>query len=497
KSSSGGAAGSSRSVSPTKGRGFPLPPQTTPLRARSRSPTKAASGASRPGETQLIGVSRTATAGEASARKLSRSSGEIVIGLAPSSFSQERGVGQRGVRGGPPAPINTSLARAYGQSRAIVRDGGQRPVVLHHPTEREPSPERRAASQEGGPSMSATGPRGSVLAQYPSAVSPLLVRKDAGITAPYPKHASLLEEYEKWRGSTTPEVDQVNQHHGDGESGSFESSGGVPAQVSSADTEDRGFQPIAALISGPLPARVASKTLIGEHGWLEDTTSGLGKSTAPTGKSRKLFGKFVQKTKDMMVSVLLRKSDGSAALKRNLQTSLVPREQCVLYCELDWSIASSLEIYIQSQFARGRVNLDVIKRTAENWARKGRPKVIGFRYDAETQLEIMKLHVNDFKWCGRYASNPAILGVLDSARANAKLMAVRTYCYPDTVLAKWLVDAQNLYELIDVGQQELSVLQGIRQFFGERVQREENLAHPSRQQGSYQPQQYEYQEHPQ
>ncbi|KAK3989015.1 hypothetical protein QBC44DRAFT_370383 [Cladorrhinum sp. PSN332] len=53
---------------------------------------------------------------------------------------------------------------------------------------------------------------------------------------------------------------------------------------------------------------------------------------------------------------------------------------------------------------------------------------------------------------GHYATNPAIIGVLESMRMAAWAMAVRTYCYPDTVIAKWLGDTRKLFELIGVGE---------------------------------------------
>ncbi|KAK3989585.1 hypothetical protein QBC44DRAFT_266691, partial [Cladorrhinum sp. PSN332] len=232
--------------------------------------------------------------------------------------------------------------------------------------------------------------------------------------------------------------------------------------------QGRTYSPIASLVPAGLPGRVASKTLIGEHGWLEDTTKGPHQPTTP-GKGRKLLGKFVSRAKDMMVSTLVISSrfefSGTTTGQRELPLSLNPREQSLLACELDFAVASALEAYIQSQFARGRVNLDVIKRVAENWARKGRPKVIGFRYDIETQVEIVKSHINDFQFHGHYATNPAIIGVLESMRMAAKAMAVRTYCYPDTVIAKWLGDTRKLFELIGMGEIQVCGIIGIQTFF--------------------------------
>ncbi|KAK4228305.1 hypothetical protein QBC38DRAFT_158660 [Podospora fimiseda] len=342
--------------------------------------------------------------------------------------------------------------------------------------------------------MSKTDRDRSVVAHYPSAVSPLRVGKGDGVTAPYPKHVSVLEEYERWRESTTPEVGK-NQHQGDGRSAS--SGSAAPARVPSsalmaedsvgidANRHSRTYSPITPLVPveqlEALRGRVASKTLIGENGWLEDTSKGPNPPSAPPSKGRLFLNRFKSKAKDVMTGGSTSFSVGPSSSTRagGLLRSLNPREQSLLVCELDFAIASALEAYIESQFVRGRVSLAAIKKIADNWARKGRPKVIGFRYDIETQIEIVKLHINDFKFCGRYATNPVIVGVLDSMRMTARSMAVRTYCYPDTVISMWLTDARKLFELMGTGEREVCGIIGIHAFFSSVVLREQQKAEQS------------------
>ncbi len=56
----------------------------------------------------------------------------------------------------------------------------------------------------------------------------------------------------------------------------------------------------------------------------------------------------------------------------------------------------------------------------ETWKQKGRPRVQSFRYDLETQLDLVRLHVDEFRFYGRTAAGPAgIIGIIDMMRVNA------------------------------------------------------------------------------
>lgn len=151
--------------------------------------------------------------------------------------------------------------------------------------------------------------------------------------------------------------------------------------------------------------------------------------------------------------------------------SLSPREQSLLYCELEFAQTTALNDYITAQFNAGRLEADKLKRVAEDWQRKGRPKVVGFRYDAETQLELVRLHVGDFKFYSRAATTAAILGVLDTARANARSVRVRTFCQPDTVIAKQLLDCQGLFNVLGCPEEQQIKLAEIIAFFKAGIER--------------------------
>jgi hypothetical protein len=97
--------------------------------------------------------------------------------------------------------------------------------------------------------------------------------------------------------------------------------------------------------------------------------------------------------------------------------------------------------------------------------------VVGFRYDMETQLDLVRLHVNDFMFYSRLASATAILGVIDTAKASARVMRVRTFCQPDTVIAKQLLDAQGLFNILGCPEDQQIKLAEIIAFFKAAVER--------------------------
>jgi len=120
--------------------------------------------------------------------------------------------------------------------------------------------------------------------------------------------------------------------------------------------------------------------------------------------------------------------------------------------------------------------MEKMKKVAETWQQKGRPKVAGFRYDLETQLDLVRLHVSDFKFYGRAATHTSILGIIDMMKVDARSLSVRTFCQPDTVIAKQLLDSQHLLNCIGCQEQEQMQLAGITNLFKAAMERERALA---------------------
>lgn len=158
--------------------------------------------------------------------------------------------------------------------------------------------------------------------------------------------------------------------------------------------------------------------------------------------------------------------------ERQLVISLDPREQSLLYCELEFLLCSALNSYITCQFNAGRLDTDKLKRISDGWHHRGRPKVVGFRYDLETQLDLVRMHVGDFRFYSRRATEADIYGIIDMMRVNARAMRIRTYCQPDTVISKQILDTQNLMNIIGCAEDEHVALASVTHFYRDALARE-------------------------
>ncbi|KAI0884834.1 uncharacterized protein GGS22DRAFT_164445 [Annulohypoxylon maeteangense] len=158
---------------------------------------------------------------------------------------------------------------------------------------------------------------------------------------------------------------------------------------------------------------------------------------------------------------------------RELNISLDPREQSLLYCELEFILSNALSAYINLQLHSGRLNPHIHARISDAWEQKGRPKVIGFRYDLETQIEMIAAHIGSFRFYGPHQANHDVIkGCLYGMKVNARAMRIHTYCQPDPVIAKHVLDAQGLMVLLDSPESVQLPLAEVSQFFKVVLERE-------------------------
>lgn len=144
-----------------------------------------------------------------------------------------------------------------------------------------------------------------------------------------------------------------------------------------------------------------------------------------------------------------------------------------MYCELEYHLTSALNSYISRELEKGRLAPVNFKKITDAWYQQGRPRVVGFRFDLETQIDLVALHVDDFTFCGRRQCSPVeIAGLLHAMKANARAMRVRTFCQPDSVIAKQLSDSQSLFGMVGAADEACRALGEIVHFFKVIVERE-------------------------
>lgn len=143
-----------------------------------------------------------------------------------------------------------------------------------------------------------------------------------------------------------------------------------------------------------------------------------------------------------------------------------------MYSNLEFALADALNAYITAEFNAGNLDTDKLKKVSDRWTQKGRPGVVGFRYDVETQLELVRLHASKFRFYGRNTAVSHVVGNIDIMMANARAMRVRTFCQPDSVIAKQLADTQILFGIIGCEHPEQMRLADVVTFFKNIADRE-------------------------
>ncbi|KAI0537020.1 hypothetical protein GGR58DRAFT_514090 [Xylaria digitata] len=223
----------------------------------------------------------------------------------------------------------------------------------------------------------------------------------------------------------------------------------------------------------PAGVEKGAKTLFGEHGWLEDTaTSGVKKPK--TDKTGGFMESLKRKAREIADSTSFKPTRGiRTSAVNHVSISLDAREQSLLYCELEYNLNNALDSYFKAQLNSGRLDASKLSRVADAWAQKGRPKVIGFRYDLETQVDLITTHINDFRFYGPVqAEGPAaVAGLLYAMKTNARYMRIRTFCQPDSVIAKHVLDSQCFLRLLGSPESLQRPLEEVAQFFKVAVDR--------------------------
>ncbi|KAI1095160.1 hypothetical protein F5B19DRAFT_368679 [Rostrohypoxylon terebratum] len=301
---------------------------------------------------------------------------------------------------------------------------------------------------------------------------------------------SILQGYAAWKGDkldvgspmsgglphsqSTPAMEQGHpsemMHAGDQVSLGH-SNEGTPLKSRFKEDVTPLFTPLTPYL---MHSRMRTKTMIGHKGWLEDTAE-----QKPMVKKEGLgiVGAF-KKTARKIAAEMSEFRGGEkhrATTARELSISLDPREQSLLYCELEFILSNALSAYINLQLHSGRLNPHIHAKISDAWAQKGRPKVVGFRYDLETQIDMIAQHIGSFRFYGPYQTDPDIIkGCLYGMKVNARAMRIHTYCQPDSVVAKHILDAQGLLVMLDSPESVQVPLAEVSQFFKVVIEREDD-----------------------
>ncbi|KAI1766891.1 hypothetical protein GGR53DRAFT_183271 [Hypoxylon sp. FL1150] len=231
------------------------------------------------------------------------------------------------------------------------------------------------------------------------------------------------------------------------------------------------FTPLTPFIMGG-HVRKASKTLIGENGWLEDTAERTVKKPERQ-KNTGFFGNVKKTARKIAEMTEFKPSAPKTRAAKEITISLDPREQSLLYCELQFLLSNSLCAYADAQFYSGRLDHHILAKVSDTWKQQGRPSVIGYRYDLETQIDLVTAHVGTFRFYGPDQTDTVLIkALLYDMKMNARAMRIVTYCQPDSVIAKHILDSQRLLQLLDSPESMQISLEEVSQFLKVGIERE-------------------------
>lgn len=305
-----------------------------------------------------------------------------------------------------PPPINVDSALQYGSvtKKAVVVENPPKPQSQYAIVNSPVTPPLRRMPKMMSPSkeddsMSVTSSYYSedeLTQAHPSYVSPLRVRKD------FDSDTSILQSYTMRDQSPSPERTKYNsspvrrspQSRGLQKTATM---GELRETHSDESRLQRTYSPLSDYLS--VQAYPMRKQLVGAHGWLERTTNRSEKQPFSENKKpspraipqkkggfldslKKMAKEMTTSAKDITASASRKSRDKDQRVSR-LTVSLDPREQSLLYCELEFLLTTVLDGYITSQFNAGRLDADKYKKVVDGWQQRGRPKVVGFRYDLE------------------------------------------------------------------------------------------------------------------
>lgn len=225
--------------------------------------------------------------------------------------------------------------------------------------------------------------------------------------------------------------------------------------------------------------RSPMKKLFGEGGLLGQP------DTTPTRKPH-IVSQFAGRVKDQVTdfmsnlpSISLASSNDLPPAPSTFPITLAPYSQGQLYMELELLLTVETNRFILHEFTYGRVSTDSVRKIVDIWRHKGRPQVIGFRYDLATQRDLVILNMETMHFTGiginvgNGVGRAKLLSVLAAWKKLAKEISVRTFCQPDSAVKKHFWDAEKVLELVNASSDGMMAFQELRAKVLSDIYREE------------------------
>ncbi|MCJ1246505.1 hypothetical protein MMC30_003713 [Trapelia coarctata] len=133
--------------------------------------------------------------------------------------------------------------------------------------------------------------------------------------------------------------------------------------------------------------------------------------------------------------------------------SLAPPIQARLFSELELVLTKTINDYLLGEKMMGRMSDASLEKVVKGWMAKGRPLPNEFYFDLTAQLELFHANLNTFRFFGQHqGSYLHIQSMLNGWSSLAKKLNRRTLSTPDSDIKKYLVDIDNILNLLGVDQ---------------------------------------------
>ncbi|KAF3482196.1 uncharacterized protein GIQ15_04955 [Arthroderma uncinatum] len=196
-------------------------------------------------------------------------------------------------------------------------------------------------------------------------------------------------------------------------------------------------------------SRSPHKKLFGENGWLGRSPD---INDVPAEKKKPGLRALGEKIKQRVEDIT---GTGSYPFQPKMlprstcPISLDPPTQAKLYSEMELMICVTANQFLISQYQAGHMSAESVAKVTNFWVSKSRPQVVQFQFDQATQRELIVYNLRTFKFHGECAFNTVVLNAtLYNWKAMAKEMAIRTFCYPDSVIRKHMHDTHKILEML-------------------------------------------------
>lgn len=116
---------------------------------------------------------------------------------------------------------------------------------------------------------------------------------------------------------------------------------------------------------------------------------------------------------------------------------------------MELMICATANQYLNVQQHEGRMTVESLAKVTQWWASKNRPQVIEFMFDQATQRDLVLYNLKTFRFYGPNAENILSMNtMMQSWKALAREMAVRTFCTPDSVIKRHMHDCYKILEML-------------------------------------------------